>query len=345
MKALRWYGPYDLRVEDVEEPKIIKDTDALVRPTIAAICGTDMHAYRGHLGLSQGDIIGHEFVGVVQKVGSAVRKFKPGDRVVVSCWIVDGSCWYCDNGYYTQCVNINIFGMGPLYGETYAGAHSELVRVPNADLMLAKIPDELSDEKVVTVSDGLPAAYGGLVEAGIQPGDSVAIIGCGPIGLMAGMCAQLLGASLVIGIDFAEERLKKAKELGFLTFKAGASVADEIRNLTEGRGVDLAVEAAGGSLEPLLSAIELVRRKGKIAVIGFHALNYELPVGQLWLSEKRMTFTIGDPIKYRSVLLEIIRRGRLDPSKIISHVLKLEEGPKGFEMVDKKQAIKVVLKI
>jgi len=346
MKALKWYGPYNLKVEEAEEPKIIKETDALVRPVLVGICGTDMHVYKGYLNIVPGDIIGHEFVGIVEKVGSHVRRVKEGDRVIVSCWIADGECWYCKKGFHTQCVNINIFGMGPVYGETYQGANAELVRVPYADTMLLKMPDDLSFEKALMISDGLPASYAGVVEAGIEPGDSVGIVGCGPIGLLAGMCAQVLGASQVIAIDFAETRLKMAKELGMITINASKqNVGEEVRNLTDGRGVDLAIEAAGGGDAPLLTAIEITRRKGKISVIGFHVLDYNLPAGQLWLTEKRMTFSIGDPITHGPVLIELIRKNRLDPTKIYSHILTLEEAPKGFDLVDKKIAIKAVIKI
>jgi len=346
MKALKWYGPYNLKVEESEEPKIIKDDDALIRPVLVGICGTDMHVYKGYINIVPGDIIGHEFVGIVEKVGNSVKKFKPGDRVVVSCWIADGTCWYCLKGFHTQCININIFGMGPLYGESLQGAFSELIRVPYADTMLIKIPDEVSFEKALMVSDGLAASYAGVIEGEISPGDNVGIIGCGPIGILAGICSQILGASQVIGIDVSEERLKFAKEFGMITINpTKQNVAEEVRELTDGRGVDLAIEAAGGGDAPLLTAIEITRKKGKISVIGFHVLDYNIPVGQLWLTEKRINFSIGNTIKYGHVLLELIRKGRLDPSKIISNFLSLNEAPYGFELVDKKKALKVAIRI
>ncbi len=347
MKAARWYNPYDIRVEDVEKPKLLREDDALVRPTLAGVCGTDLHVYKGYITITPGDIIGHEFIGVVEEVGSAVKGFKKGDRVVVSCWIADGNCWYCKHGFYTQCERINIFGMGPVYGETYQGAHAELVRVPYANTMLMKIPDEISDEKALMVSDGLPAAFAGVVEGRIEVGDTVAILGCGPIGLLAGMCAQILGASQVIAIDLVERRLNAAKELGMKVIDASkANVAEEVRNLTEGRGADLVIEAVGGSQDVLLTAIELARKKGRISVIGFHVLEYPtFPAGQLWLTEKRLNFSIGDPIKYGPTLLELIKGGRLDPSRLISDYISLDEAPKAFEMAEKKKALKVALKI
>jgi threonine dehydrogenase-like Zn-dependent dehydrogenase len=345
MKALKWYAPYDLRVEEAEEPKIIKETDALIKPTLVGICGTDLHIYRGFLQIVPGNIIGHEFIGIVEEVGKEVKEFSKGDKVVVSCWVADGKCWYCKRGYYTQCVNINIFGLGPLYGETLQGAFSELIRVPNADVVLYKIPENIPDEKLVMLSDGLAAGYAGIVEGGMKPGDSVAILGFGPIGAVAGMCAKALGASLIIAIDVIEERLKLAKELGFETLNAKeVDIEEEVRNLTDGRGADLVIEAIGGLEEILRKAIALTRRKGNISVLGFHVHDYNIPAGQLWISEKRMIFSIGDPIKYRYELLELIKHNRIDISKIITHKLSLDEAPKGFELFDKKLAFKVAIK-
>lgn len=345
LRAVRWYAPYDVRVEDVEEPVSSKETDALVRPTLSAICGTDLHFYRGHVNIVPGDIIGHEFLGVVEKVGKEVKSVTEGDRVLVSCWVADGTCWYCRHGYYTQCMSINLFGCGPLYGETLGGGDAELVRIPNADVVLSKIPDGVSDERAVLASDGLPASYASVVEADMKPGDTVAVIGCGSIGLLCGMCARLLGASQVLGIDLMPERLETAKSLGLTPINAKETdAADEVRNLTDGRGADLAIEAVGGGQESVLLAIEVARRKGNVSIVGFHYHEYTMPVGQMWLTEKRLFCSIGDPIRYRDVLMEYIKSGRLDPSRIITHRLGLDEAAKGFEMFDKKQALKVVLK-
>jgi len=346
MKALRWYAPYDVRVEDVEEPKIINETDAIVRVSLAGICGTDLHVYRGHFQIIPGNIIGHEFIGYVENVGKGVKRFSKGDRVVVSCWIVDGSCWYCMHGFYTQCEKINIFGLGPLYGEEISGAHAELVRVPNADVMLFKIPEEIKEEKILTLSDGLPAAYAGLIEGGFRPGYSVAVLGFGPIGAMAAICARAIGAGEIVTVDVDENRLNFARDLGFKTVNARSTdVAEEVRNLTEGRGADLVIEAVGGSIETIDKAIEIARRKGTVSVVGLHAQEYnKFPAGQLWITEKRLVFVIGDTIKYRNELFELIKNNRIDVSKIITHKFSLDEAPQGYEMFDKRKTFKAVIK-
>jgi threonine dehydrogenase-like Zn-dependent dehydrogenase len=343
LRALRWYAPYDVRVEDVPEPRLVKDTDALVRPTLTTICGSDLHIYRGHLNIVPGNILGHEFVGVVEEVGAAVRSLSRGDRVLPSCWVADGTCWYCRHGYYTQCVNVNIFGFGPVYGESLEGALSELVRVPYADTVLSKLPDDVTDDKAVLVSDTLPAGFAAVQEGGVKAGDMVAVVGAGAVGLLAGLCAKLLGAGEVIVVDVLPERLEMARSLGFMPIDASlADAAEQVRSLTDGRGADVVVEAVGGE-QPLLTAIDLARKKGTISVAGFHIHEYTLPAGQLWLTEKRLIFCIGDPIKYRRELIEHIRAGRLDPSRMITHRLRLEEAPKAFEMADRKQGIRVAL--
>jgi len=345
MKALKWYAPYNVKIEEAEEPEIVEETDAIIRTTLAGICGTDLHVYRGHVQIVPGNILGHEFVGIVEKIGRNVKNFEVGDRVVVSCWIADGTCWYCKNGFYTQCNKINIFGLGPLYGEEYPGAHAELVRVPNADLLLFKIPSEVEDEKVFALSDGLPASYAGIVEGNFKPGYSVAVLGFGPIGAMAAMCAKSLGAGKIFAVDIDEERLKLARELGFTSINSKeVDASEEIRNYTEGRGADLVVEAIGASEEVIKKAIELVRRKGTVSVVGMHVHDYNMPVGQLLVTEKRLVFVIGDTIKYRNELIELIKNNRIDISKIISHRIKLEEAPHGYEIFDKKKSFKVVIK-
>lgn len=344
MKALRWHGPYDVRVEEVEEPVLRNEGDAIIRTTAAAICGTDLHIYRGELAVVPGDVIGHEFMGVVEKVGKDVRRFSEGERVVVSAWVADGVCWFCRHQLYTQCENINIFGMGPVYGESLGGAFAEFVRVPNADTVLIKTPDRIPDDKLVMVGDGLATGYDAVVNAGVKPGDVVAIVGCGPIGLVSGMCAEAFGASEVVAVDVVGERLDTARSLGFRTVDARkADPADEVRGLTDGRGADVVIEAVGRTSDPLMSAINIARRKGTVSVVGFHLHEYTVPMGQLWLSEKKLVFSIGDPIKNGETLIRLIERGRLDTSRIVTHRLPLEEAHKGFELFESKKAIKVLL--
>ncbi|GBC70768.1 Alcohol dehydrogenase [Candidatus Calditenuaceae archaeon HR02] len=345
MRAVKWYGPFDLRVEEAPEPTIRLNEDALVRPTAAAICGTDLHVYTGALTVVPGGVLGHEFMGVVEKVGKDVKRFREGERVIVSAWIADGSCWFCRRQLHTQCENTNIFGMGPAYGESLDGAFADLVRVPYADTVMIKAPEGVPDEKLVMVSDALPTGHDAIINAGMEPGDIVAILGCGPIGLLSGMCAATYGASHVIAIDMVRERLEMARSLGFTTINASeVDPAEEVRNMTDGRGADIVVEAVGKTVEPLRTAIDMVRKKGTVSVVGFHLQEYNIPVGGLWLTEKRVIFSIGNPIRSGERLTRLIASGKIDPSRIISHRVDLEKVPMGFELFEKKKALKVLVK-
>jgi len=344
MKAVKWYGAYDVRVEETSDPELKTEKDAIIRPTLATICGTDLHIYRGELTIVPGGTIGHEFMGTVEKVGKEVKNFREGDKVIVSAWIADGECWFCRQRLYTQCSSINIFGMGPVYGESLDGAFAELVRVPNADVVLIKAPEDIPDEKLVLASDGLATAYDAVLNGGVKAGDTVAVVGCGPIGLMSCMCADVIGASQVIAVDISKERLEVAKSLGFTAVNASETdAAEEVRELTDGRGADVVIEAVGRSSEPLLMAVEMARRKGTISVVGFHIHEYNIPMGQLWLSEKRLVFSIGDPIRNGEALINLIKHGKIDPSKLITHKIRIEEAPRGFELFEKRQALKVAI--
>ncbi|MEN3047331.1 MAG: alcohol dehydrogenase catalytic domain-containing protein [Candidatus Caldarchaeales archaeon] len=344
MRAARWYGPGDIRVEEVERPRLRSETDALVRPTSACICGTDLHLYRGELTSVPGSVMGHEFMGVVEEVGPAVRRFRPGDRVISSCWIADGTCWFCRRGHYTQCANVNIYGMGPVYGETLDGAFAELVRVPYADTVLLRAPEGVPDAKLVTVGDSLATGYEAIVGGGMRPGDFAVVIGCGAVGLYSGIFARLLGASEVVMVDAVKERLAVAEGLGLSTLNAAeVDVAEEVRRMTDGVGADIVVEAVGRSVEPLMTAIEAARRKGTISVVGYHLHEYAIPSGMLWLTEKRLVFSIGDAIRNGETLLAYIARNRIDPSVVITHRVTLEEVPRGFELFAARKALKVMV--
>lgn len=346
MRAAAWYGPGDVRVEEREEPRLVSERDAIVRVTTASICGTDLHVYRGELTVVPGTVLGHEFMGIVERVGREVRRFREGNRVIVSAWVADGECWYCKRQLYTQCETVNIFGIGPVYGESLDGAFAELVRVPNADVTLIAAPEGVPDEKLVFIGDGLATGFDAVNNAGVSAGDVVAVVGSGPIGLMSGMCAVLLGASDVVMVDVSEERLRFAESLGFRTVNARITdPADEVRRMTDGRGADVVVEAVGRSAEPLRTAIEMVRRKGTVSVVGFHLHEYAIPMGQLWLSEKRLVFSIGDPIRNGERLVRLVAQGRLDTGRIVTHRVSLEEVPKGFELFERKEALKMLVRV
>lgn len=255
MKAVVFHGVGDIRLDDVPEPKIETPTDAIVRLTASAICGTDLHMVRGTMpGMEAGTILGHEGVGVIEEVGSSVTGFKAGDRVVVPSTICCGHCAYCAAGYHSQCDNANpngktagtaFFG-GPKTTGPFNGLQAEFARVPLADPTLIKLPSEMSDDQAILLSDIFPTGYFGADAAEIKPGDTVCVFGCGPVGLFAIVSAKLLGAGRVFAVDALPDRLAKARELGAETIDFNAEhPVEKIKELTQGIGVLRAVDAVG----------------------------------------------------------------------------------------------------
>lgn len=255
MKAVVFHGIGDIRLDDVPEPTIQAPTDAIVRLTASAICGTDLHMVRGTMtGMKPGTILGHEGVGIVEEVGADVRNLKPGDRVVIPSTIACGSCAYCRSGYYAQCDVANpngplagtaFFG-GPETSGPFHGLQAEKARVPFANVGLVKLPDEIGDEEALLLSDILPTAYFGAIMAEVQRGDNVAIFGCGPVGLLAIACCQHLGAGRIFAVDGIPARLEMARHLGaeVVNFEKEDPV-ETLRRLTNGIGVDRAIDAVG----------------------------------------------------------------------------------------------------
>ena len=387
MKANCWHGKRDVRIEQVPDPAILNPGDAIIKVSSTAICGSDLHLYNGVVpSMEQGDILGHEFMGEVVETGSAVRKLKVGDRVVVPFPIACGRCFFCEQQLYSVCENSNpnaymaekmwghsgagIFGYSHLTGG-YAGGQAEYVRVPFADVGPIKVPDELKDEQVLFLSDILPTGYMAAEACGIAPGQVVAVWGCGPVGQFAIQSAFLLGAERVIAIDHYPERLRMARELSgaeTLHFDA-VDVPDALREMTGGRGPDACIDAVGmeahGSgvsyiydrlkqtmkLESdrptaLREALMACRNGGVVSVPGVYGgFSDKIPFGSIM--NRSLTIKTGQTHvqRYMQPLLERIQQGELDPGAIISHHLRLDEAPHGYDIFQKKQeqCIKVVL--
>ena len=387
MKAVCWYGIHDIRVENVPDPKILNAHDAIVEITSTAICGSDLHFYDGYIpGFEKGDIVGHEFMGRVVEVGSEVKKLKMGDRVVVPFPIACGSCYFCQQNMWSLCDNSNpnakiaemMYGFSPagLYGYShiyggYAGGQAEYARVPFADVGPIKIPDGLTDEQVLFLSDICPTGYQAAENCNIQPGDMVAVWGCGPVGQFAIRSAYMLGAERVIAIDRFPERLRMAEEGNARVINyEQVDVPEALREMTGGRGPDACIdavgmEAHGASIDAiydkvkqtlrmetdrphaLREAIQLCRKGGVVSIPGVYGgLIDKLNMGAAFA--KGLTFKMGQTHvhRYLGPLLERIERGEIDPSFVITHRLDLEDAPHGYEIFKKKEddCIKVVLK-
>jgi threonine dehydrogenase-like Zn-dependent dehydrogenase len=376
MKALTYHGAKDVRVEQVPDPMLVEQDDILLRVTATAICGSDLHLFRGKVpGLKDGDILGHEFMGVVEEAGPAVTNVKVGDRVVIPFTISCGQCFFCDSELFAACENTNpsrgtilnaksirsgagMFGYTHLYGG-YPGGQAEYVRVPKANVGPLKIPEVLSDEQVLFLSDILPTGYQAALNAGVQPGSTVAIFGAGPVGQMAAASARLLGAERIFMIDHHPFRLEFAQRtygVEALDFDRIDDPAEHIVAATQGRGVDASIEAVGfeakgSALETVLTnlklegssgvalrqAIAATRRGGTVSVSGVYAGPiHAFLFGDAF--EKGLTFKMGQTHVQRFMprLLGHIADGDLDPAVIISHRLPLSRAADGYRMFDDK---------
>jgi len=380
MKATCWMGKRSVEVLDVPDPQILNQTDAIVRISSTAICGSDLHLYNGFVQpMMKGDVLGHEFMGEVVEVGRGVRKLAVGDRVVVPFPISCGACWQCQHGNWTLCENSNpnaalaekimghaaagAFGYSHLTGG-FAGGQAEYARVPFADVGPLKIENDLPDEQVLFLSDILPTGYMGAEMCDIQPGDTIAVWGCGPVGLFAIMSAYLLGAERVIGIDRFDYRLDMARErcgAETVNYENVDSVSETLIEMTAGRGPDACIDAVGleahaHGLEyavdrtkqammletdrpiALRQAITACRSGGTISVIGVYGgLVDSFPIGTIM--NRSLTIKSGQchVHRYMRPLLERIERGEIDPTVVITHRMSLDDAAKGYDIFLNKE--------
>ncbi len=387
MKAVCWHGKQDMRVDNVPDPQILNPRDAIIKITTTAICGSDLHLYDGAMPMMEaGDIVGHEFMGEVVELGPGVTNLKKGDRVVVPFTIACGSCFFCKQSLTSLCDNSNpngqlaekIYGHTPsgLFGYThllggYAGGQAEYARVPFADVGPMKVPDSLTDEQVLFLTDIFPTGYEAVENCNIQRGDTVAIWGCGPVGQFAIKSAFLLGAEHVIAIDNIPERLQLASQQGNVTTVnfMEENLLEQLRELTAGRGPDHCIDAVGleahgaspgeiydtvkttlrmASDRPnvIRQAIMACRKGGTVSLPGVYGgLLDKIPFGAA--HAKSLTFKMGQTHvhRYLQPLMDHIEKGDIDPTFIITHRFKLSEAPKGYQIFDfkKDDCIKVVL--
>jgi threonine dehydrogenase-like Zn-dependent dehydrogenase len=377
MKALTFHGSHDVRVDNHPDPQLEAEDDVILRVTATAICGSDLHLYRGKVpGMQAGDILGHEFMGIVEDIGPAVTRLKRGDRVVVPFTIACGECFFCEHDLYAACETTNpdrgaimnkkeirsgagMFGYTHLYGG-YPGGQAEFVRVPKAQVGPIVVPDGLADERVLFLSDILPTGYQAALNAGIGPGATIAIFGAGPVGLMAAACARLLGAQRIFMIDHHAYRLEYAKAaygVEPLNFEDDDDPAATIIGQTSNRGVDASIDAVGfeakGSLvetvmtnlklegasgKALRQAIACTRRGGTVSVPGVYSgFIHGFLFGDAF--DKGLTFKMGQTHvqKYLPELLAFVARGDLRPEEIITHRLPLSEAAQGYQIFDNKE--------
>ncbi len=388
MRALTWQGSEKLSVETVPDPTIEAPTDAIIKITATAICGSDLHLYGGYMPtMEQGDVLGHEPMGEVVEVGSAVTKLKKGDRVVVPFTISCGQCWFCQRGLFSACDVSNpngamaakimghspagLFGFSHMMGG-FAGGQAEYLRVPYADVGPINVPEGLTDEQVLFLSDIFPTGYMAAENAQIQPGDTVAIWGCGPVAQFAIKSAWMLGAGRVIAIDRVAERLEMARTQGkaeVINYEE-QDVYETLQEMTKGRGPDSAIDAVGGEAHQpgikgaydkakqtvkleqdrphvIREAVKCVRKGGTFSIPGVYiGFSDKIPFGTMM--NKGLTIKTGQTHmqRYMGPLLQKIVDGEIDPSFVVTHTCSLDEGPDMYKTFRDKEdgCIKVVLK-
>jgi alcohol dehydrogenase len=344
MRAMVYHGPGERTFAEVREPEITDDADVIVRVDATTICGTDLHILAGDMpSVRSGRILGHEAVGTVEDVGKAVRTMGPGDRVLVSCISPCGFCRYCRESHYGQCQA----GGGWVLGHILDGTQAEYVRVPFADTSTYRLPDAISDEDALMLADILPTGYEvGVLKGGVAPGDVVAIVGTGPVGLAAIMTARLFSPSHIIAIDHADLRLDAAKQFGadIIVNNAVSDPLTVVRSVTDGLGADVAIEAVGQP-ETFELAVNLSRPGARIANVGVHGKPAALHLEDQWIRD--ITVTTGLVDTYSTpTLLRLVASGQLDVQKLITHRFGFDDFDEAYEVFSDAAdtgALKVVL--
>ena len=341
MKAVVLRAPGDVGVDEVADPSILDPGDAIVAVRATAICGADLFPFHGMTpGFEAGTVLGHEFAGEVVDVGPDVQALRPGQRVVNASMISDGTCPACRAGRVTQCEGRSLFGYSGVYPRL-DGGQAELVRVPQADRTLQVLPEEVTDEAAVFLADILPTGYGAIVRGEVTAGDTVVVVGCGPVGLMAVLCAAGVAGRL-LAVDGVPARRALAETLGAEAIEPTRAV-EAVAEATDGLGADVVIEAAGtpGGID---TSLKLARGRGVVSVVGAH-FEPDYPLDNALMFERELTlrFSIGDPTADGPLLLEKLATSKLDPSAVITHRIPLADAAEAYRMFDSREATKVVL--
>lgn len=375
MRAVTYQGMKDLLVKNIPDPTIEKDDDIILKVTSTAICGSDLHLYHGMIpNMPRDFILGHETMGIIEEVGKDVKNLNKGDRVIVPFPISCGECWFCEHDLWSQCDNSNpngeagaIFGYSETFGG-YDGGQAEFLRVPYANVGPTKVPEDLTDEQVLFLTDILPTSYWGVDNGGVKIGDTVVVLGCGPVGLLTQKFAALQGADRIIAVDYVNYRLQHAQKtngIETINFEAYENTGEYIKEITNG-GADVVIDCVGmdgkmsmiervetllklqgGSKSALEMATQAVRKGGTVSIVGVYGARYNnFPLGDFFA--RNVTLKMGQcpAHSYVKPILDLIRDKKIDSTDIITHTLPLEKGKFAYEIFDNKEdgCIKVILK-
>ncbi|WP_027628090.1 zinc-dependent alcohol dehydrogenase [Ruminiclostridium cellobioparum] len=374
MKAIVYEGIKNVKVKNIGDPQIRNDDDIIVKVTSTAICGSDLHLIHGMVpNMPFGFVLGHETMGIVVEAGKGVHKVKKGDRIIVPFPISCGHCWYCEHDLWSQCDNSNangetgaIFGYSKTYGG-YDGGQAEYLRVPYANVGPVQVPDDLTDEQVLFLTDILPTSYWGVENGGVKKGDTVVVLGCGPVGLLSVKWAFFHGADRVIAVDYIDYRLQHAAKYGaeVINFEEHENTGEYIKEITHGGAdvvidcvgmdgkmttfeiIETAMKLQGGSKSAIELATQAVRKGGTVSMVGVYGARYNMfPLGDFF--SRNITLKMGQCPAHTYVdrILKLIGEGKFDATDIITHKLSLDMGEHGYKIFDKKEdhCIKVILK-
>jgi 2-desacetyl-2-hydroxyethyl bacteriochlorophyllide A dehydrogenase len=343
MRAVTFQEPGRVAVEEVPEPELLGAGDAIVQIEASGVCGSDLHIYHGRVQIEQGFTLGHEYVGTVLAAGDEVRTVAVGDRVLGCFQSACGHCWYCRNGAFHKCDHSRTFGHGATLG-SLQGTQAERALVPSADLVLREVPAGMSDEVALFAGDVMGTGFHAVVDSGMRPGDVVAVLGLGPVGLCAVQAARATGAAHVIAVDTVAERLAMAERFG-----AQAVHLDEgdpraaARAATDGRGVDVCIDAVGHP-SALDLALRITRRCATVQAVGVYAERAELHMGLLWIKSLRMCAGHANVIGHVDRVLGLMAAGVLDPAPLVTHHMSLDDAAEAYALYDRREALKIVLR-
>jgi len=342
MRAVTYQAPGEVRVDEKPEPEVGSPDEAVIRVEATGVCGSDLHIYHGRVAIEPGFTIGHEYVGTVLATGDDVTKVAEGDRVLGTYCTACGECFFCRRGDYQQCDSSRVFGHGEALG-SLQGAQADQLLVPHADLTLRRVPEGLSDDVALFAGDVMGTGYHAVQALDLEPGSSAAVLGLGPVGLCAVQAAKAGGADRVIAIDTVEERLKMAESFGAIPLHLTEDdVRARVKEETEGRGVDGAVDAVGHP-DALEMACRLTRKAGTVSATGVYAEPIQLHMGIVWIKGLTLKTGQANVIAYVDPVLERLESGKLDPTPLVTHHMKLDEAPEAYEVYDRHEALKIVL--
>jgi 2-desacetyl-2-hydroxyethyl bacteriochlorophyllide A dehydrogenase len=342
MRAVTFQAPGEVRIEEKAAPEVGAADEAVVRVEASGICGSDLHIYHGRVPVEPGFTIGHEFVGTVLAVGDDVERVAVGDRVLGCFHSACATCGSCLRGDYHRCERGRTFGHGSHLGDLQ-GAQAEQLLVPRANLTLRRVPEGMSDEVALFAGDVMGTGYHAIAHAGMRAGDSVAVLGLGPVGLCAVQAALAAGATQVFAVDSVGQRLRMAARFGATPLHLeNADPKRAVRAATEGRGVDVVVDAVGDP-GPLAMAVSLARDAGTVSGIGAYAGKGEVPLGLSWLKGLTLRLGLANVIAHVDRVLALIEAGKLDPAPLVSHRMTLDEAEEAYRIYDNREALKIVL--